>query len=408
MKKILISAYACSPYQGSEPGVGWNFVKCLSKYHELHILTESKFQKDIEKYFVAHPEEKKYFNFYFIEKNRHKKLRKIWPPSYYWFYRQWQKKALTMALELNAKYNFDIVHQLNMGGYREPGYLYKLNKPFVWGPVGGMCISPWKLLPSMGFYGAVYYFSRNIINLWQMRFKRRVRKCAEKSDAIIVEYDYDGIKNIWNRESVIMPEVGLIIHKQEITQCLRNENLKICWSGMHIPGKSLNLLLESLRIAANRENIELHVIGAGECTKKWKLKAKLLNLKNIKWHGWVQKNEAINITKKCHIFCITSLSDGTPTVLLEALSSGLPVIALDHCGFSNVITEKCGVKIPVRSKKQVVSDFAKAIDFLFENDDIRVDLARGALLRAKDFAWDKKAETINAIYDSIIHKNETE
>ncbi|MDR0681165.1 MAG: hypothetical protein LBG15_04845, partial [Dysgonamonadaceae bacterium] len=68
---------------------------------------------------------------------------------------------------------------------------------------------------------------------------------------------------------------------------------------------------------------------------------------------------------------------------------------------------KCGIKIPVRSKKQVVTDFAKAIDFLFENDDLRVDLARGALLRAKDFAWDKKAETINTIYDSIVHKNET-
>ncbi|MDR0604738.1 MAG: glycosyltransferase family 1 protein, partial [Bacteroidales bacterium] len=107
--KILISAYACSPYQGSEPGMGWNFVKCLSEYHELHILTESKFQKDIEKYFIAHPEEKQFFNFYFIEKNRHKKLRKIWPPSYYWFYRQWQKRALKLALELDAVCHFDVV-----------------------------------------------------------------------------------------------------------------------------------------------------------------------------------------------------------------------------------------------------------------------------------------------------------
>jgi hypothetical protein len=26
---------------------------------------------------------------------------------------------------------------LNMIGYREPGYLWKLNVPFVWGPMGG-------------------------------------------------------------------------------------------------------------------------------------------------------------------------------------------------------------------------------------------------------------------------------
>ena len=34
--RILVNCYACSPYKGSEPGMGWNFVKGLSKYHELN------------------------------------------------------------------------------------------------------------------------------------------------------------------------------------------------------------------------------------------------------------------------------------------------------------------------------------------------------------------------------------
>jgi glycosyltransferase involved in cell wall biosynthesis len=406
--KILVNCYACSPYQGSEPGMGWNFVKCLSRYHELHILTESKFQNDIEKYFVGHSDERQDFNFYFIKKNRHKKLRKIWPPSYYWYYRQWQKKVLKFALELEAKHHFDIVHQLNMVGYREPGYLYKLNKPFVWGPVGGMCISPWKLLPSMGFHGATYYFCRNIINLWQMRFKYRVRKCARKSNAIIAatKDNYDGIKEIWEQESVIIPEVGMVTCKHNITPCARSEKLKICWSGQHTPGKALNLLLDSLNIATNKENIELHVLGKGKRTKQWMGKANKLKLDNIKWHGWLTKENAINVMSNCHILCITSQTDLTSTVLLEALSLGLSVIALDHCGFSNAITEGCGIKIPIHSKKQVVADFAKAIDFLFENDDVRVDLAHGALRRAQDFTWEKKAEIINEIYNRVIN-NET-
>ena len=92
--KILINCYACSPYKGSEPGMGWNFIKSLCRLHELHIITESKFQQDLNQYFEEHPEEKPFYHFYFIEKERHKKLRKIWPPSYYWFYKAWQKKAL--------------------------------------------------------------------------------------------------------------------------------------------------------------------------------------------------------------------------------------------------------------------------------------------------------------------------
>ena len=113
--KVLVNCYACSPYQGSEPGMGWNFVKCLSRLHVLHIITELKFKADLDRYFEEHPEDKPFFQFYFIEKNRHKKLRKIWPPSYYWFYKAWQKKAYKLAMTLDEKENFDIIHQLNIG-----------------------------------------------------------------------------------------------------------------------------------------------------------------------------------------------------------------------------------------------------------------------------------------------------
>ena len=153
--KILVNCYACSPYKGSEPGMGWNFVKALASLYELHIITESKFKVDLDRYFTEHPEEMGKFNFYFIRKERHKKLRKIYPPSYYWFYKKWQKKAYKLALELHDKEKFDIIHQLNMVGYREPGYLWKIqNVPFIWGPIGGFNITPWNMLPSMGVFSS--------------------------------------------------------------------------------------------------------------------------------------------------------------------------------------------------------------------------------------------------------------
>ena len=54
--RILVNCYACSPYKGSEPGMGWYFVKGLSKYHELFILTESKFKDDLNSYFATNPD----------------------------------------------------------------------------------------------------------------------------------------------------------------------------------------------------------------------------------------------------------------------------------------------------------------------------------------------------------------
>jgi glycosyltransferase involved in cell wall biosynthesis len=402
--KILINCYACSPYKGSEPGMGWNFIKSLCRLHELHIITESKFQQDLNQYFEEHPEEKPFYHFYFIEKERHKKLRKIWPPSYYWFYKAWQKKALILAKTLDQKENFDVIHQLNMVGYREPGCFYKLNKPLVWGPIGGMCISPWCLLPSTGIYGTLYYGFRNLINIYQMHFKTRVRSFAKSSSAIIsaTQDNHDGILKRWGKESIIIPEVGMLEDKQKKQISPRSNNiLKIAWSGQHTPGKALNLLLEAISISNLKDNIELHVIGQGKYTLRWKRLAKRYHLNNIIWHGWVKREEAISIMKECNLFCITSIADLTSTVLLEALSYGLPVIALNHCGFSNVITIDCGIKIDIHSKKQVVNDFAQAIKTIYNNEEWRIQMSQNALKRASDFTWEEKATQIDNIYHQI-------
>lgn len=44
--KVLINSYACSPYKGSEPGMGWNFVDALSKDNDVYVITEKKSLKE--------------------------------------------------------------------------------------------------------------------------------------------------------------------------------------------------------------------------------------------------------------------------------------------------------------------------------------------------------------------------
>ena len=402
--KVLVSCYACSPYKGSEPGMGWNFVHCLAPLHELHIITESKYKADLDRYFAEHPDEAHLYHFYFIRRERYDVLRKIWPPSYYWFYRIWQRKVLAFARQLDKKENFDVVHALNMAGYREPGFLYKLGKPLVWGPVGGFCISPWCLLPSMGWYGILYYGARNLINILQMHFKSTPRKMARHANAIIAatQDNHDAISALWHRDSAIIPEVGLTEAQTNVALRKRDGKLKICWSGQHTPAKTLNLLLEALTSVKDVRNIELHVIGQGRSTKRWKRQAQQLRLDNIVWHGWVERETAWEIMRSCDVFVITSVADLTSSVLLEALSFGLPVVTLDLFGFSNVITDQCGIKIPVHSRQQVVADLARAINVLESDESKRHELAKGALSRANDFTWQQKAQTIDSIYSQVI------
>lgn len=238
-----------------------------------------------------------------------------------------------------------------------------------------------------------------------MHLKSRVKLFARNSKAIIsaTQDNHDEVLKKWGKESIIIPEVGMLEHKQEANHPSRTNNvLKIAWSGQHTPGKALNLLLEAISISTLKDNIELHVIGQGKYTQRWKRLAKKYRLNNTIWHGWIKREEAISIMKGCDIFCITSIADLTSTVLLEALSYGLPIIALNHCGFSNVITKDCGIKIDIHSKKQVINDFAQAIKNIYNNEEWRIQLAQGALKRSSDFTWEEKARQINSIYHKIL------
>ena len=56
---------------------------------------------------------------------------------FYKYYKEWQWKTYLMAKDICKEEKIDVLHQLNMIGFREPGYLWKLSQengvPFVWG-----------------------------------------------------------------------------------------------------------------------------------------------------------------------------------------------------------------------------------------------------------------------------------
>ena len=382
--------------------MGWNFVYGLSRFHEVYVISEKlKWEKPIVEYLDANKQETTNLNFFFIEKKRNKFLRKLWPPSYYWYYRWWQKQVYKLVIELDKIENFDIIHQLNMVGYREPGYLWMLNKPFVWGPIGGLENSPWRFLPALGLKGMLFYSGRNLINTWQRNFKVRPRKASKQPQSRIIAATPTNaifIKKLWMREAVVISEVSQEKAKgMQILGREQNEALKIVFSGLHIPRKNLPLLFTALKEV--QFPFELHILGAGEMTQKWKKIADKYKIQDACiWHGWLEKEKAISIMQQGHVFSITSISDLTSTVTLEALSYGLPIICLDHCGFAHAVNESCGIKVPVDTPKRAALSIARELDKLYHNETYRRQLSEGAMKRAEDFSLEKKIKQLNEIY----------
>jgi len=405
--KVLVSAYACNPDMGSEWGVGWGWVKAISAYHDVWVITDTVNRKSIEKKMSARPERYTQVHFNYLPRSYYPLLTRLWMPTRVWTYNLWQKEAARLAQKLHEKIGFDLVHLVTFVGFRSPGLMWKMDIPFVWGPIGGMENTKWRFLPSMGIKGCLHFTARNLINTYQKRFLKAPKLAAQKASGNLIAAT-NGIKHeivkYYGEEGHVICEIGPPeINGIKPISRKRHHLLRLAWSGVHVPRKSLPFLLYALDQVADDVNWGLDILGAGPCTKKWQKLATRLGLaEKCNWLGWVPRKVAVAVMGCAHVFVITSLQELTATVTLEAISQAVPVICPAYCGYGEVIDETCGIKTPLHSPSQFIEDLAGAITLLGRDEVLRFRLAQGALKRTCDFAWAKKARQIHRIYQAAL------
>lgn len=415
MKKILVSAYAVSPKRGSECAVGWEITRRLGQYFDVTVLMCSKtpagvnYKLEVEDYirstgkinnvtFIYVPMPKNSIIFTFIHDIG------FWP-AYYWGYNCWQRSAYKEAKKLHIVNKYDIAYQLNMIGFREPGYLWKLSIPFVWGPVGGFHNIPYSFLKS--FKGKDYIFqnTKRILNNLQIKIAFRPIKAARKA-SLIWCVDIICQKKIiqWNKRTELLQETGLSIQNDTLNnnKVLYNSErtLKLVWSGMITPGKSLDILIDVLLINMDL-NFELLILGDGPLIEKMRIKAKSINHKII-WAGWVKKDEACIYVKSSDMLIHTSLKEGTPHSILEAISYGVPVICHDTCGMRAVINQNNGFKIPYKDFDTSVKYISELLQSIFQNPQILNDKFYTIGQTTEILSWDHKVKHIASQINEII------
>jgi glycosyltransferase involved in cell wall biosynthesis len=288
-----------------------------------------------------------------------------------------------------------------MCGFREPGYLWKLPLPFVWGPIGGTQNYPWRFLVKAGLAGAFREFSRSIINTAQLRFSRRVRIAAKRAAAIMAANSTN--QRDFRRVHGVTPKLLLEIGVQAVeTRELNGEGsggLNLLWSGELKHHKALHLLIAALAQIPESAPYQLRILGEGPLEGRWKRMARKQRVDHrCRWLGYLPLKEAFQQYAWADVLVFTSLRDTAGTVVLEALSRGVPVVCLDHQGAGDIVTSECGVKIPVTEPEQVADDLAQALTTL-AGDPARLDtLSRGAAIRAEEYLWSRQSRRLADVY----------
>lgn len=413
MLKVLINAYACSPGMGSEPGMAWNWVKNLAKFCELYIITEGEFREKIE---AMVPTLEQGANMHFYYNPVSDKIRKMcWNQGdwrFYKYYRQWQWKTYHMAKDIWGKERIDVLHQLNMIGFREPGYLWKLSKengvPFVWGPIGGLKQFPTAYLKGAGLKMQLFMRLKNFLNIWQLKHEKRVDEALKTAKLLIssIPDSYRALKKYKGLESIVIPETGCFLSDDISTARFDNEEFHIMWVGKFDFRKQLPLALQAVALAKNPK-LKLDVYGSGsvgqvEMAKR--MGEELEISQQVIWHG-NQKNDVImEAMRKAQLFFFTSVNEDTSTVVLEAVSNRLPVVCFNACGMSAVIDDSVGRKIALSHPSQSAHDFARILNKLEGNRSLLRQLSENCKQRQMEFSWEVKARKIVEEYERIVGK----
>lgn len=409
---ILISAYAVSPNHGSEPGVGWNWTIELAKYCNLHIITEAEFKNDIEIALKDLPQ-KNNIHFYFNDIGE-KARNMCWNQGdyrFYYYYKQWQKETYKIALDIIENNNIDIIHQLNMIGYREPGYLWKIKDiPKVWGPIGGFNFVKKSFLYSLGLKQAVFYTLKNFANTFQAITSNRVRKCINNADLLLAASGNSqiAIKKFYGKNSIILNETGCYINDKEIINS-RNENeFKIVWVGRFIPTKLLFLALDVIQKVNDLENLKFHIVGTGvndNITNKYKEYAKKIGIDNIcVWHNKVPREEVDLIMRSSNLLLFTSIVEGTSHAILESIANNLPILCFNTCGHGEIVNDSIGRKIELTNPKNATNDFENEIRKLYNNKDELLKMSENCKNKVKELSWETKAIKMVEYYNQILNK----
>ena len=240
-----------------------------------------------------------------------------------------------------------------------------------------------------------------------MHTSLRVRSAIKRASLILsaTPEDQKKIRDIHHRDSILMADTGTnpAAIKQNPHSWNQKQPLRLIWSGLFLGRKALPVALWALNMLPNRNMVELHILGDGAEKNGWtQLAHKLDVAQQCNFYGMVPHKQALEITSSCDCMIFTSFQEATSTVIMEALTYGLPVICHDTCGMASIIDNTCGFKIPVISPKESARRFNMSIQRLLDNPSLVLSLSKGALIKAQEHNWDNKACKMTSFYQDIL------
>ena len=163
--------------------------------------------------------------------------------------------------------------------------------------------------------------------------------------------------------------------------------------------KHQDLLINVVNILKTKIPVlKLLLVGTGELLDKYMVQAKRLKLEqHINFLGY--RNDIPNLVSIADVSVSSSRQEGLPVNVMEAMATGLPLVVTNCRGNRDLVKDgENGYVVEIDD----VYGFAKAVEKLYNSEELRKSFSKKSLEIIKQYSLDKVKEDMSKIYNNII------
>ena len=238
-----------------------------------------------------------------------------------------------------------------------------------------------------------------LLGSYKKIFLKRVLKHAQKVICLSeVQRKFIAKKYDLSEDKITVIPNGVSKKFFQNTQKVEHNPLRALFVGRLVPQKNLPLLIDAISLM--KEPIELSIAGEGEDKEKIVNLINKHKLKNVNLLGTKTQNELMSLYARHDIFILPSEKEGFSLAMLEAMASGLPIIASDVIGMNDFI-DNCGILV----KEPSADNYAKVLDNLSKDKSQINKMGKNAYEKAKLFSWEAVVDQLEIKYKEVVNEN---
>ncbi len=307
-----------------------------------------------------------------------------------------------MARDLVHRFGIHVVHEPTPVSPKQPSCMVGVGAPVVIGPMnGGMDFPP-------AFAGRKSPLERALVSAGRATARAANALVRGKRDAALLL-----VANERTRRALppgLGPPVELLVENgvdlgrfpaRAAPPTRAPGDAGFVFVGRLIALKGVDLLLHAL--AATPAGYHLDIVGDGPVRQSLADLAKELRLDTrVRFHGQVSQTQCSAILAQCDALVLPSLRECGGAVVLEAMATGLPVIATDWGGPADYLDGASGFLVAPTGRDTFVAGLRAAMERLGGDPSLRERMGRAGRARVEaEFDWERKIDHMLRLYAKV-------